>query len=54
MGLRVLIGLRDGADFLQLFYNLVWGGERLTYELRGPPENLPTISKSADLFEKVL
>jgi len=38
---------------LQLFYNLVWGGERLTSELRGLPENLPAISKSADLSEKV-
>jgi hypothetical protein len=31
----------------------VWGGERLTSELRGLPENLPTISKSADMSEKV-
>jgi hypothetical protein len=38
---------------LQLFYSLVWGGERLTSELRGLPENLPTISKSADLSRKV-
>jgi len=38
---------------LQLFYNLVWGGERLTSELRDLPENLPIISKSADLSEKV-
>ena len=34
--------LRQLAIILQLFYNLVWGGERLTSELRGLPENLPT------------
>jgi len=31
----------------------VWGGERLTSDLRGLPENLPIISKSADLSWKV-
>ena len=38
---------------LHLFYSLVWGGERLTSDLRGLPENLPIISKSADLSWKV-
>ena len=55
MGLRT--GSADGVAWsrisLHLFYNLVWGGERLTSELRGLPENLPPISNSADLSRKV-
>ena len=42
-----------GPIMLPLFYNLAWEGERLTSELRGLPENLSTISKSADFSEKV-
>ena len=42
-----------GQMILQLFYNLMWEGERLTSELRGLPENLPPISKSTDLSRKV-
>ena len=38
---------------LHLFYNLVWGGERLTSGSRCLPENLPPISNSADLSRKV-
>ena len=50
-------GSADGVAWsriiLHLFYNLVWGGERLTSGSRCLPENLPTISNSADLSRKV-
>ena len=38
---------------LHLFYHLVWGGERLTSGSKCLPENLPSISNSADLSRKV-
>ena len=50
---RVLSGVYPSQNSLHLFYSLVWGPWRLTSGSRCLPENLPTISKSADLSEKV-
>ena len=38
---------------LRIFYNLVWGGERLTSGSECLAENLPPISKSTDLSRNV-